>query len=49
MVNVPPPSPDAEPNEAMAFGLPIITTKVAGCSVLVQGNGRIVSPTMHLP
>ena len=31
-------------NEAMAFGLPIITTKAAGCAELVDGNGRIVPP-----
>jgi glycosyltransferase involved in cell wall biosynthesis len=31
-------------NEAMAFGLPIVTTEAAGCAELVQGNGRIVPP-----
>lgn len=31
-------------NEAMAFGLPIITTAAAGCAELVRGNGRIVPP-----
>lgn len=29
-------------NEAMAFGLPIITTNAAGCAELVQNNGHIV-------
>ena len=31
-------------NEAMAFGLPIITTTAAGCVELVVDNGRIVPP-----
>jgi glycosyltransferase involved in cell wall biosynthesis len=31
-------------NEAMAFGLPIITTEAAGCAELVQENGRVVPP-----
>lgn len=31
-------------NEAMAFGLPIVTTEAAGCKELVQGNGRLVPP-----
>ncbi len=29
-------------NEAMAFGLPIITTQAAGCAELVDGNGRVI-------
>lgn len=35
-------------NEAMAFGLPIITTDAAGCAELIQGNGRIV-PANNIP
>ena len=32
-------------NEAMACGLPVICTRVAGCAAdLVRGNGRIISP-----
>ena len=32
-------------NEAMACGLPVICTRVAGCAAdLVQENGRLVSP-----
>ena len=31
-------------NEAMMFGLPIITTTAAGASELVQGNGVIIEP-----
>jgi glycosyltransferase involved in cell wall biosynthesis len=32
-------------NEAMACGLPVICTRVAGCAAdLIRGNGRIVSP-----
>ena len=35
-------------NEAMAFGLPIITTEAAGCAELVAGNGRII-PANDVP
>ncbi len=35
-------------NEAMAFGLPIITTEAAGCAELVRGNGRVV-PANNIP
>jgi glycosyltransferase involved in cell wall biosynthesis len=35
-------------NEAMAFGLPIITTEAASCAELVEGNGRVV-PANDVP
>lgn len=31
-------------NEAMYFGLPIITTEVAGCSEMVKDNGFVIPP-----